>query len=87
MCVEIFGEKLKSSKILVFEGNSEFWPNYLVAFHALLTYTDTLNILAKILFTGYGIWNLEFFHYVVPPFCVSENIRNVHTVKKLGLLT
>ena len=52
--------------------------NSLVDFNALLTYTDTLNILAKILFTGYGIWNLEFFHYFVPPFCVSENIRNVH---------
>ena len=40
----------------------------------------TYNILGRILMTGYGIWNLEFFCLVVPPFCVSENIKNVHAL-------
>ena len=55
--------------------------NYLVALHAVIAYTGTsFKILAKILFTGYGIWNLEFFRHVVPPFCLSENIRSIHAL-------
>ena len=26
----------------------------------------------------YGIWNLDFFHNVIPPFCVSSRIKPVH---------
>ena len=44
------------------------------------TMGTTYNILGKILFTCYGIWNLEFFRHIVPPFCVSENIRNIHAL-------
>ena len=44
-------------------------------------YTGTsFNILAKIPITGNGIWNLEFFHYAVPPFCLSENIKSIHAL-------
>ena len=25
-----------------------------------------------------GIWNLDFFYYVMPPFCVSRNLKNIH---------
>jgi len=40
--------------------------NYLVALHGMFVYTGTsFNILAKIIFTGYGIWNLEL------PLCCS----------------
>ena len=28
----------------------------------------------------HGIWNLDFFRYIVPPFCVSPNLRNVYVV-------
>ena len=27
-----------------------------------------------------GIWNLDFFRFVVPPFCISENIQTMHAV-------
>ena len=33
-----------------------------------------------------GIWNLEFFHFVTPPFCVSEKLRDIH-VHMLGFST
>ena len=36
------------------------------------------NTLIMILFTFHGIWNLDFFHYIVPPFCVSPNLKNIH---------
>ena len=31
-----------------------------------------------VLITVYGIWNLDFFRYVVPPFCVSPHLKNIH---------
>ena len=55
--------------------------NYNVSIRAMFGTTGTIyNILGRILFTCYGIWNLEFFRHVVPPFCVSENIRNIHAL-------
>ena len=32
---------------------------------------NTLRIGAKILLTLYGVFNLDFFHYILPPFCIS----------------
>ena len=32
----------------------------------------------NILITFYGIWNLDFFRYIIPPFCVSPNIKPIH---------
>ena len=29
-------------------------------------------------FTGYGVWNLDFLRYVVPPFCVSNKLKSIH---------
>jgi len=44
-------------------------------------YTGTKhNVLSSTLVMGYGIWNLKFCHLVVPPFGVSENIKNVHVL-------
>ena len=28
----------------------------------------------------YGIWNLDFFRYIIPPFCVSPGLRIIHVV-------
>ena len=34
----------------------------------------------KVLFVLCGIWSLDFFRSVVPPFCVSSNIKTVHAL-------
>ena len=31
-----------------------------------------------ILVSFYGIWNLDFFHFIIPPFCVSPLIKPIH---------
>ena len=36
--------------------------------------------LVKILLTLHGIWNLDFFHYILPPFCVSPNLKFIHVL-------
>ena len=35
---------------------------------------DLLNVVIAL----YGIWNLDFFRHVIPPFCVSPNIKLIH---------
>ena len=42
-------------------------------FDTSLTY-HFLNVLV----TFYGIFNLDFFRYILPPFCVSPNIKAIH---------
>ena len=46
-----------------------------------IKFTDngkTLRISTKILLTFYGVFNLDFFHYVLPPFCISNKLRPIH---------
>ena len=37
-------------------------------------------ILFKINVFFYGLWNLDFLHYVAPPFCVSRSFKLIHTI-------
>ena len=46
---------------------------FLMFFQSNSAYTS-----AKILTVLHGIWNLDFFRYVLPPFCVSPNLKNIH---------
>ena len=41
---------------------------------------STSMILYKILLSLYGIFNLDFFRQVIPPFCVDEHINGLHVV-------
>lgn len=36
------------------------------------------NPLFKATLFLYGIWNLDFFRYILPPFCVSSNLQLIH---------
>ncbi len=39
-----------------------------------------LKILEGILLTFFSTWNLEFFRFLIPPFCVSEQISNLQAL-------
>jgi len=46
---------------------------------ALMAELDgTSRAVLKVILTGYGFWNLDFFRYFIPPFCVSQNLKNIH---------
>ena len=34
----------------------------------------------KVLLVLFGIWSLDFFRFVIPPFCVSSNMKTVHAL-------
>ena len=44
-------------------------------------HSGTLRLGTKSLLTVYGVFNLDLFHYVLPPsFCISSKLRPIHVV-------
>ena len=39
-----------------------------------------IYILLNVVIMLYGIWNLDFFRYIVPPFCISSRLKIIHIV-------
>ena len=40
----------------------------------------TAYTLVLIMATFYGFWNLDFFRYILPPFCVSTELKHIHII-------
>ena len=59
------------SQIVVFAS-----PEFEAALMAELDKTS--RAVLKVILTGYGFWNLDFFRYYIPQFCVSQNLKNIH---------
>jgi len=51
-------------------------------FHgALIAELDKTSLsVFKVILTGYGFWNLDFFRYLIPPFCISQGLKNIHVL-------
>ena len=54
--------------------------NYSQGFQGALMVEINLTSYAvlKVILTCYGFWNLDFFRYLIPPFCVSRDLKNIH---------
>ena len=39
-----------------------------------------IQFLGLAVITFYGIWNLDFFRYFIPPFCISSDMSTLHTL-------
>ena len=60
--------------ILVLNNNSGFRG-------ALMAELDATSLIVfKVILTGYGFWNLDYFRYFIPPFCVSRGLKNIHVL-------
>ena len=53
--------------------------NPFVYVHYATNLTATHSI-ALSLITFYGFWNLDFFQYSIPPFCISSDLSTLHTL-------
>ena len=42
--------------------------------------TSFIHVLVLTFGTIYGMWNLDFFRYLIPPFCVSDQISPLHVI-------
>jgi len=47
----------------------------------LMEKLDTASLAVfKVILTEYGFWNLDYFRYFIPPFCVSQELKNIHVL-------
>ena len=51
-----------------------------VPLHMLLNEVSGLHVALQVLLVLCGIWSLDYFRSVIPPFCVSSNMKNVHAL-------
>jgi len=48
---------------------------------ALMAELDIASrVVLKIILTGCGFWNLDYFCYHIPPFCVSQDLNSIHVL-------
>ena len=43
-------------------------------------YTEISNFLLSLFLTIYGIWNLDFFRFIIPPFCISSTMTTIQAM-------
>ena len=67
------------SQCLMMVINLELYTDPLLQ-KLLLTDNGDFTALTKLILALYGIFNLEFIRYVVPPFCISNHLRFIHVV-------
>ena len=44
----------------------------------MYTKDESIQPYAKVVLTLYGVWNLDFFRFIVPPFCISSKLNTIH---------
>ena len=65
-----------------------FYCNYVSLWSIInLAVSNEDQAYIKVIDLLYGIWTLDFFRYVVPPFCVSSRLEPVHIFYLQGLST
>ena len=54
--------------------------NYSYVYVQPATDLTAIQFLGLAVATFYGIWNLDFFRYFIPPFCISSDMTTLHTL-------
>ena len=71
------------SQLIVQAFNEECASQWAPSFFSEIKYgyhSGTLRMGTKSLLTAYGVFNLDFFYYILPPFCISSKLRLIHAV-------
>ena len=76
--VLIFQINLTSAPMVSFILYSQVVHN--VINYGTINLSDQMSTVLSIVSVFHGIWNLNFFRYVIPPFCVSPKLQIVHIV-------
>ena len=73
----LFQINLTSAPMIIFILYSNF---ILVSIRLNTTNLDEFQIERQILAISYSIWTLDFFRFIVPPFCVAPNLKIIHVL-------
>ena len=76
--------------ILILQVNLTSAPMVSFIFHSQLVHNvinyhvvdpaDQMKCFLSIASLFHGVWNLSFFRYVIPPFCISPNLQIIHII-------
>ena len=70
-------------QLIVLAFHKECASQWATSFFSKIKYgyhSGTLRMGTKILLSVYGVFNLDFFHYILPPFCISSKLRPIHVI-------
>ena len=77
LIVLIFQLNLTAAPMTIFI----FYSNIIhIALNLNVVNQDQSQAVGTILALFYGIWNLDFFRYAIPPFCVSPKLKIIHAL-------
>ena len=79
LIVLIFRINVTTAPMVAFVFYSQIGVStFLVMSNRYLFDTSLTYRFLNVLITFYGVWNLDFFRYIIPPFCVSPHIKPIH---------
>ena len=81
LIILLFQISMTSAPMLAFVLYSQIGVSILIRLTNSFTFEATYtSIFLSTLITFYGFWNLDFFRYIIPPFCLSPNLRIIHII-------
>ena len=75
----VFRISMTSSPMIAFVFFSQIVVNTFVVYGNKFLYESSFAYrFLDVLTSFYGFWNLDFFRYILPPFCISPNLKLIH---------
>ena len=75
----LFRVSITSAPIVAFVFYSQIVVSVFLIFGTDVYFQSRIEFyFASVYVIFYGFWNLDFFRYILPPFCVSSTLKNVH---------
>ena len=59
----------------IFTFYSTKWP---LVTSIMFTQNENISMYVKVVDALYGVFHLEFFHFLLPPFCISSRLKSIH---------
>ena len=67
------------SQLIIFAIDHMFSEDMTILAGLVLSLSRSCKLFVKVILTIYDIWNLRFFGYLIPPFCISGRLKPIHT--------
>ena len=81
LIVIIFQIRVSSAPMNAFVFISQVFTNLVNSQpYSILTVSPFVHIITIVLAAFYGFWNLDFFRYVIPSFCVSDQLTPIQVI-------
>ena len=75
----LFRVNITSAPMVAYVFFSQFIVAVFVSYGVQLQFQEPASYYwVLVVVTFYGFWNLDFFRYIIPPFCISSKLKHIH---------